>query len=215
MEGKTVIQGVEVEWREKNGEKCRVLLPTLQRGWEKATEIAVISDEFELVRFLPGKAVVEVSRKPIPAIPCTLGEAERVHEILGLLGLEELWDVWDDTAMDETPQQLILKEQVDACVQSRQEKGLFLTCMILKENEKANRILKKQMELFLRHLLCLAPSSSLPPKRVLQLLLALVRESYHVCYEREMIMIMHSHNKQITSNHFAHPNSSATAKTNP
>ena len=75
MAGKTVIQGVHVEWRETNGEITRVLLPTLRRGWESATEIAVISDDFELVRFLPGKAVVEVSRKLIPAVPCTLGEA--------------------------------------------------------------------------------------------------------------------------------------------
>ena len=175
MEGKSVIQGVEVEWREQNGEKTRVLLPTLQRGWERATEIAVISDDFELVRFLPGKAIVEVSRKPVPAVPSTLGEAERVRKVLGLLGLEEMWDVWDETAMDETPQQLILKEQVDACIRSRQEKGLFLTCMILKESKRANRILKKQMELLLRHLLCVAPSLSLPPKRVIQLLLAYVR----------------------------------------
>ena len=105
MEGKSVIQGVEVEWREQNGEKTRVLLPTLQRGWERATEIAVISDDFELVRVLPGKAIVEVSRKLIPAVPSTLGEAERVRKVLGLLGLEEMWDVWDETAMDETPQQ--------------------------------------------------------------------------------------------------------------
>lgn len=192
MAGKTVIQGVHVEWRETNGEKSRVLLPTLRRGWESATEIAVISDDFELVRFLPGKAVVEVSRKLIPAVPCTLGEAERVREILGILGLEELWELWDENAMDETPQQLILKEQVDACVESRQEKGLFLTCMMLKENAKANRVRKKQMELFLRHLLCLAPSSSLPPKRVLQLLLAFVRANLPVCCERGT-MIVHSH----------------------
>lgn len=151
---------MDVDLLYQDGTTERVTTPARVEDVHTIKAINVISEEYEFcgsIAYIHSDSIILVRSKPVKAPLSILSDEERVREVCNEFGLTEIInELWDDNTFSTTPEQLIIQQQINTCIETRQVKGLRQLCILLKEcltnnTKQKDGVISLQIDLLLQH----------------------------------------------------------------